>query len=466
MSEIVLKYICPVSDIIFTEDFLFMRIQLSEHFTYRKLLRFTLPSVIMMVCTSIYGVVDGVFVSNFVGSDAFAAVNLIMPFLMVLGAVGFMLGTGGSALVAYTLGAGNEKRANEIFSLLIYVLIGLGAVFTIGGIALLTPMSRLLGADETMLPVCVNYGRIVLLGLIPYMLQNTFQSFLVTAERPQLGLYVTIAAGVTNIVLDALFVAVLQWGVEGAALATILSQFVGGVIPLVYFLRPNSSKLRLGRTAFHGRALLKACANGSSEFMTNISMSVVNMLYKWQLMRLMGSGGVAVYGVIMYVNFIFIAIFLGYSMGSAPIAGYHYGAGNRTELRGLLRKSLCIITVMSVVLTAAALLLARPLSLIFMSKEATLLPVTIRAFSIYSLSFLMAGYNIYASSFFTALNDGFISALISFARTLVFQVAAVTVLPVLWDIDGVWAAVVAAETLALLLSAACLVGKRKKYGYA
>ena len=402
-----------------------MRIQLSEHFTYRKLLRFTLPSVIMMVCTSIYGVVDGVFVSNFVGSDAFAAVNLIMPFLMVLGAVGFMLGTGGSALVAYTLGADNEKRANEIFSLLIYALIGLGAVFTIGGIAFLTPMSRLLGADETMLPVCVSY-----------------------------------------IVLDALFVAVLQWGVEGAALATILSQFVGGVIPLVYFLRPNSSKLRLGRTAFHGRALLKACANGSSEFMTNISMSVVNMLYNWQLMRLMGSGGVAVYGVIMYVNFIFIAIFLGYSMGSAPIVGYHYGAGNRTELRGLLRKSLCIITVMSAVLTAAALLLARPLSLIFMSKEPALLPVTIRAFSIYSLSFLMVGYNIYASSFFTALNDGFISALISFARTLVFQVAAVTVLPVLWDIDGVWAAVVAAETLALLLSTVCLVGKRKKYGYA
>lgn len=465
MYEIVLKYACPVSDII-AEDFLFMRIQLSEHFTYRKLLRFTLPSVIMMVCTSIYGVVDGVFVSNFVGSDAFAAVNLIMPFLMVLGAVGFMLGTGGSALVAYTLGAGSEKRANEIFSLLIYVLIGLGAVFTIGGIAFLTPMSRLLGADETMLPVCVSYGRIVLLGLIPYMLQNTFQSFLVTAERPQLGLYVTIAAGVTNIVLDALFVAVLQWGVEGAALATILSQFVGGAIPLVYFLRPNSSKLRLGRTSFHGRALLKACANGSSEFMTNISISVVNMLYNWQLMRLMGSGGVAVYGVIMYVNFIFIAIFLGYSMGSAPIVGYHYGAGNRTELRGLLRKSLCIITVMSVVLTAAALLLARPLSLIFVSKEPALLPVTIRAFSIYSLSFLMVGHNIYASSFFTALNDGFISALISFARTLVFQVAAVIVLPVLWGIDGVWAAVVAAETLALLLSAACLVGKRKKYGYA
>lgn len=443
-----------------------MRIQLSEHFTYRKLLRFTLPSVIMMVCTSIYGVVDGVFVSNFVGSDAFAAVNLIMPFLMVLGAVGFMLGTGGSALVAYTLGAGNEKRANEIFSLLIYVLIGLGTVFTIGGIALLTPMSRLLGADETMLPVCVSYGRIVLLGLIPYMLQNTFQSFLVTAARPQLGLYVTIAAGVTNIALDALFVAVLQWGAEGAALATILSQFVGGVIPLVYFLRPNSSKLRLGRTAFHGRALLKACANGSSEFMTNISMSVVNMLYNWQLMRLMGlrrRGGIRRHHVRqLHLHRHLSGLFHGQrphrglslrcrepggAAGPAAEEPVHHYRHERDADGG----------------GPAA---GRPLSLIFMSKEPTLLPVTIRAFSIYSLSFLMAGYNIYASSFFTALNDGFISALISFARTLVFQVAAVTVLPVLWNIDGVWAAVVAAETLALLLSAVCLVGKRKKYGYA
>ena len=443
-----------------------MRIQLSEHFTYRKLLRFTLPSVIMMVCTSIYGVVDGVFVSNFVGSDAFAAVNLIMPFLMVLGAVGFMLGTGGSALVAYTLGAGNEKRANEIFSLLIYVLIGLGAVFTIGGIALLTPMSRLLGADDTMLPVCVSYGRIVLLGLIPYMLQNTFQSFLVTAERPQLGLYVTIAAGLTNIALDALFVAVLQWGAEGAALATILSQFVGGVIPLVYFLRPNSSKLRLGRTAFHGRALLKACANGSSEFMTNISMSVVNMLYNWQLMRLMGSGGVAVYGVIMYVNFIFIAIFIGYSIGSAPVVGYHHGAGNSTELKSLFRKSLLLVGAAGVALTVAAEALALPLTKIFVGYDAALLAMTCRGFRLYSLSFLLTGFNIFSSGFFTALNDGFVSAVISFLRTLVFQTAVVLVLPALMGTDGIWLAIVVAELLALAVSAWFLWRKRGKYRYA
>ena len=443
-----------------------MNIQLSEHFTYKKLLRFTLPSMVMMVFTSIYGVVDGVFVSNFVGAEPFAAVNLIMPFLMILGAVGFMLGTGGSALVAFTLGTGDEKKANETFSLLIYVLIVLGAIFTVAGILFMEPMARFLGADEGMLPVCVRYGRIVLCALVPFMLQNTFQSFLVTAERPHLGLYITIAAGVTNMALDALFIAGFHWGVTGAALATALSQGIGGLIPLVYFILPNKSKLRLGRTRMDVRALLKASGNGSSEFMTNISMSIVTMLYNWQLMRLMGADGVAVFGVIMYVSFIFAAIFLGYSMGSAPIVGYHYGAGNREELRGLLRKSLILITGIGAVLTALALVLARPLAMIFVSYDANLLSVTVRALSIYSLSYLLSGYNIYASSFFTALNDGLTSALISFGRTLLFQVAAVLILPAIWGVDGVWSAVIAAEGLAFALSLFCLIRGRKKYGYA
>ena len=442
-----------------------MNIQLSEHFTYRKLLRFTFPSIVMMVFSSIYGVVDGVFVSNFVGAEAFAAVNLIMPFLMILGAVGFMLGTGGSALVSFTLGAGDERRANEIFSLLIYILMTVGAVFTIGGILLMEPVARFLGADEQMLPTCVTYGRIVLAALIPFMLQNTFQSFLVTAERPHFGLYITIAAGVSNMALDALFIAVFRWGVAGAALATGISQFIGGVIPLVYFALPNQSKLRLCRTKFDLRTLVKACTNGSSEFMSNISMSIVNMLYNWQLMRLMGANGVAVFGVIMYVNFIFVSIFLGYSIGSAPIVSYHYGAGNQKELQGLLRKSICLTAIISVMLTAAALLLARPLSMIFMSYDAALLETTVRAFSIYALSFLIVGFNIYASAFFTALNDGLISALISFARSLVFQVTAVLVLPLFLETDGVWGAVIAAEVLAFVLSIVCLGRNRKKYGY-
>lgn len=443
-----------------------MNIQLSEHFTYGKLLKFTFPSIIMMVFTSIYGVVDGVFVSNFAGSESFAAVNLIMPFLMILGAIGFMLGTGGSALVAFILGTGDGQKANRVFSLMVYVLIVLGGIFMVGGILFMEPMARLLGADEAMLPVCVQYGRIVMLGLIPFMLQNTFQSFLVTAERPHFGLYITIAAGVTNMALDALFVGVFRWGVAGAAAATVISQIVGGVIPLVYFICPNKSKLRLGKTKMDFRMLGKAAANGSSEFMTNVSMSLVNMLYNWQLMRLIGAQGVAVFGIIMYVSFIFAAIFIGYSMGSAPVIGFHYGAGNKEELKGLFRKSLWILLVFSVVLTGLAMMLAKPLAMIFVAYDAELLELAKRALTIYSLAFLMSGFNIFASSFFTALNDGLTSALISFGRTLMFQVASVLLLPLIFDVDGIWAAVILAEGLALILSAVCVIRNRKKYGYA
>lgn len=443
-----------------------MNIQLSEHFTYGKLLKFTFPSIVMMVFTSIYGVVDGVFVSNFAGSESFAAVNLIMPFLMILGAIGFMLGTGGSALVAFILGTGDGQKANRVFSLMVYVLIVLGGIFMVGGILFMEPMARLLGADEAMLPVCVQYGRIVMLGLIPFMLQNTFQSFLVTAERPHFGLYITIAAGVTNMALDALFVGVFRWGVAGAAAATVISQIVGGVIPFVYFICPNKSKLRLGKTKMDFRMLGKAASNGSSEFMTNVSMSLVNMLYNWQLMRLIGAQGVAVFGVIMYVSFIFAAIFIGYSMGSAPVIGFHYGAGNKEELKGLFRKSLWILLVFSVVLTGLAMMLAKPLAMIFVAYDAELLELTKRALTIYSLAFLMLGFNIFASSFFTALNDGLTSALISFGRTLMFQVGSVLLLPLIFDVDGIWAAVILAEGLALILSAVCVIRNRKKYGYA
>lgn len=442
-----------------------MKIQLSEHFTYDKLLKFTLPSIIMMVFSSIYGVVDGVFVSNFAGNESFAAVNLIMPFLMVLAAIGFMLGTGGSALVAYTLGVGDHKKANEIFSLLIYVLVGVGFIFTIGGIIFLEPVANFLGADETMLPYCVSYGRIILVALIPFMLQNAFQSFWVTAERPDYGLYITVAAGVTNMVLDALFIAGLNMGVEGAALATAISQWIGGAIPLLYFIFPNKSKLHLGKTHFEIKSLVKSCTNGASEFMTNISMSIVNMLYNWQLMRLMGVNGVTIYGVIMYVNFIFISIFLGYSIGSAPVVGYHYGAGNREELKGLYKKSLTIIASISVALTILAEVLSRPLSMIFVSYDGDLLSMTVRAFSIYALSFLISGFNIYASSFFTALNDGVTSALISFGRTLVFEVIAVLVLPIFWGVTGIWSAVILAEVLAGVLSVCFFRKKAKKYHY-
>lgn len=443
-----------------------MNIKLSDHFTYGKLLRFTFPSIIMMVFTSIYGVVDGFFVSNYVGKTPFAAINLIMPFLMILGAVGFMVGTGGSALVAMTFGLGNDKKANRIFSLLIYIVIGAGLLFTVSGILLIKPVSELLGASEDMLPYCVEYGRIILIALVPFMLQNVFQSFLVTAEKPAFGLVITIAAGVTNMLLDWLFMAVFKWGITGAALATMLAQCVGGLIPLVYFIMPNKSKLRLGKTSFDRRAVIKTCTNGSSEFMTNISMSIVSMLYNFQLMKLAGENGVSAYGVIMYVNFIFIACFLGYSIGSAPLVGYHHGAGNRDELRGLFRKSITVISVMSASLTLIAELSALHLGKIFVSYDTDLLNMTVRGFRICSMSFIFSGFNIYGSGFFTSLNNGLISALISFGRTLGFQVLAVLILPMIFGIGGVWVSVAAAEGAALILTVICLVKNRERYGYA
>lgn len=443
-----------------------MNISLSEHFTYGKLLKFTFPSVLMMVFTSIYGVVDGIFVSNFVGSDAFAAVNLIMPFLMIFGAVGFMIGAGGTALVAFQLGMGAKKRANEIFSLLVYLLIAVGLVFTVVGLVYLEPVARFLGADDVMLPYCLTYGRILMPSLIPFMLQNVFQNFMVTAERPQFGLCITVGAGVTNIVLDAVLVGWLRLGVAGAAYATFASECVGGLIPLVYFLAPNKSLLRLGKTHFDGWAIQKACTNGSSEFMTNVSMSLVNALYNWQLMRYMGADGVSVFGVIMYVDFIFVSMFLGYSMGSAPIVGYHYGAANYDELKSLLRKSLAIISVTAVLMLAAAEGLNRPLSRIFVGYDAELLDMTAHAFGIYAVSFLLCGFNIYTSSFFTALNNGAISALVSFAHTLVFQSISILALPMPFGGESIWYAVIVSEALTLILSAICLLTHRKKYNYA
>lgn len=442
-----------------------MEIQLSEHFDYKKLLRFTLPSVIMMIVTSVYGVVDGFFISNFVGKTPFAAINLIMPFLMIFGAVGFMIGTGGSALVAMKLGEGRKKEANEIFSLLIYVTIGAGILISAAALPLLRPVSAILGAEGEMLSYCVLYGRFMIPALTAFMLQNVFQSFLVTAERPNLGLAVTIMAGVTNIVLDALFIAVFQWGVVGAACATALSQCMGGLIPLVYFASDNSSLLRLGKTRWKGADLVKACANGASEFMTNISMSIVNICYNYQLINIAGEDGIAAYGVIMYVNFIFISVFLGYSIGSAPIVGFHYGAGSTDELKNLLKRSLRLIGVCGILLTVLAILAAQPLAKVFVGYDEELLSMTVRGFVLYSLSFLISGFNIYASSFFTALNNGAVSAAISFLRTLLFQMIAVMLLPMVWGLDGIWLSIVVAELCALAVSAGFWIKMRPRYQY-
>ena len=419
----------------------------------------------MMIFTSIYGVVDGLFVSNFVGKTAFAAINLVMPFIMILGGVGFMIGTGGSALVAKTLGQQEPEDANRYFSMMIILTVLSGAVLTAIGLIFMRPISYLLGATDAMIDDCVRYGRTVLAFVIAFMLQNVFQSFLITAEKPRLGLLATVAAGVTNMALDALFIAGFKWGVVGAAVATGLSQCVGGVLPLIYFLRPNSSRLRLVKTRLELRPILKACGNGSSELMSNISGSLVSMLYNFQLLAYAGENGVAAYGVLMYVQFIFVAIFVGYAIGSAPIVGYHYGAENHAELRSMLTKSVKLMSAGGVLLTVLAIVLAAPLARIFVGYDAELFEMTRHAFCLFAFSFLMAGFNIFTSSFFTALNNGVISAAISFLRTLVFQTLCVLLLPALFGLDGIWWAMTVAEVFALGLSILFLATQRKRYHY-
>lgn len=440
-------------------------IQLSDHFTRKRLLRFSLPSIVMMVFTSIYGVVDGYFVSNYTGKTPFAAVNLIMPFLMILGGVGFMFGTGGGALIAKTMGEGKAEKADKLFSMTVFASILCGLVLTAVGLLFLRPFARLMGAEGELLENSLLYGTINLIALPFYILQYEFQCLFATAEKPKLGLYVTVASGVANMVLDWLLVAVLPFGLAGAAAATAASQFIGGVFPLIYFARKNSSRLHLTRCRLELRPLGRICANGSSELMSNISMSLVSMLYNVQLMQYVGEDGIAAYGVLMYVSMIFQAIFIGYSVGTAPIVSYHYGAQNREELKSLLRKAIFIVAIAALCMFAAGELLAAPLSRLFVAYDEELLQMTTHAFAIFSFSFLFSGFAINGSSFFTALNDGLTSALISFLRTLVFQVAAVLLFPLLWGLDGIWFSIVAAEIMAVLATIFFLLKKQKKYGY-
>ena len=440
-------------------------IQLSDHFTCGKLLRFVLPSIVMMVFTSIYGVVDGLFVSNFAGKTSFAAINLVMPFIMVLGGIGFMIGAGGTALVAKVMGEGDAEKANRYFSMMILFTVLVGAVLTALGLVFMRPVALFLGATEQMLPSCVLYGRIVIGFTTAFMLQNVFQSFLIAAEKPKLGLLATVAAGLTNMALDALFIAGFRWGVAGAAIATGLSQCVGGLLPLIYFLRPNTSRLRLVRTKLEARTLANACANGSSELMSNISSSIVSIIYNFQLLHFIGEDGVSAYGVLMYVQFIFVAIFIGYSIGCAPIVGFHYGAQNYPELKNLLCISVRLMTGAGMVLAALAYGLASPLAKLFVGYDEGLYALTCHAFRLFSFAFLFAGFNIFASSFFTALNNGLISAVISFLRTLVFQTSSVLLLPLLFDVDGIWYAISVAEICATILSLIFLFAKKNKYHY-
>lgn len=441
------------------------QIQLSDHFGYSRLIKFVLPSVIMMVFTSIYGVVDGVFVSNYVGKVSFSAINIIFPLIMILGGFGFMLGTGGTAIVAKTLGLGEDKKANEYFTFIIITTAVVGAILATLGYIFAEPIAYLFNARGQMLSDAVIYSRIVLLALPFFMLQNTFQNFFITAERPKLGLATTVAAGVTNIVLDALFIAVLGWGLKGAAAATALSQFVGGVVPIFYFLFTKTAKIRFVKTKPYWRVLWQTCFNGSSELLSNISMSVVTIFYNFQLLVFDPENGVAAYGVIMYVNFVFISMFIGFVIGVAPVISFHFGAANTDELKSLRKKSTNIVVIAGAAMLLTAFLLSTPLCKLFVGYDEALYETTLRGYLIFSVSYLVAGFNIFGSSFFTALNNGGVSAIISFLRTLVFQIAAVLLLPLIFELDGVWLAIIVAEVASAMVTVAFIAAKRKQYNY-
>lgn len=443
-----------------------MRIQLSDHFTYKRLLRFVISPILMMICTSLYSIVDGFFVSNYVGKTPFAAVNLIMPVCMGLGTVGTMIGTGGSAIVSQALGEGKRQQANRYFSMLVYFAIILSIVLSVIGLAFARPIAGMLGAENELLENCVVYSRILFITLTAFILQNIFQSFFITAEKPSLSLKISIIAGVTNVVLDFLFIVIFHWGIAGAAMATGIGQIVGGFIPIIYFARKNDSLLQLTKAKVERKILGKAFINGSSEMITNLSTSLVNILYNFQLMKLAGENGVAAYGIIMYVNFIFMAIFFGYSIGSAPIIGYHYGAANHDELKNLFRKSVLLMGGAGIVLTLLAEILTNPLVNIFASYDKELFDLTCHGFRLYALAFIVMGINVWGSSFFTALGNGLISAAISFLRTLVFQISVVLILPLFLGIDGIWLAIVAAEFLALIVTVICFITQKNRYQYA
>lgn len=442
-----------------------MAIHLSDHFTYKKLIRAVIPSVLMMIFTSLYTIVDGVFVSNVVGKVPFAGLNLIFPIISAVGAVGFMLGAGGSALVAKILGEGDRERANKVFSMVVYFTAIIGVILSVVGALVVEPVAKLLGATEELLPHCVTYGRILLAAIVAFMLQNMFQSFFIVAEKPALGFLISVIAGVTNMIFDAVFIVGAKLGIAGAAYATIMGQCVGAIVPIIYFSIKNKSPLRLVLTKFELKPLVHTCLNGSSEFLSNISVSIVNMLYNMQLLKYIGEDGVAAYGVIQYLAFVFLAMFFGYCIGSAPIISYHFGAQNTDELKNLLKKSLVITITVGALMTVLSEALARPLSMIFVSYDKALLDMTTYGMRIFGASFILSGISIFASSFFTALNNGGVSALISFMRTLVFQILAIMVMPLLFGVNGIWTAVILAEGLSLIVSITCFSVCRKKYNY-
>lgn len=439
---------------------------LGGHYGARRLFISSLPLIGMMVLISIYSIVDGLFVSNLVGTTAFAALNLIWPAIGLVGALGLMVGTGGAALVSKTLGEGDEPRANRYFSMFVEFILLLSVVLAVPLLVWMEPLAVAIGAEGEMVRQCAIYGRICAAGMPAFMMQMGIQPFFMVAGRPRMGTWISLVSGLLNIGLDALFIIVCGWGLAGAAAGSMLACCFGGFYPLWYFSsRFNRSSLAFKATGFEFGPLAKACSNGLSEFVGNISFNIVSMCYNWQLMRFYGENGVAAYSVILYLGFIFVAVYSGYNMTVTPLVGFNFGAGNKRELRSLLRHSLTLMLVLGVLLAGTAELLAGPAARLFVGYDSELTALTVHATRLYAPSFLITGLTLFVSAWFTGLNNGPVSALASFSRTFVFELSCVFLLPVLLGVNGIWLSAPAAEILSLFLGAALLLRFRSRYGY-
>lgn len=441
------------------------KIQLSDHFTYKKLIRYSIPMIGVLIITSIYGVIDGLFISNVEGDIAFSAVNLILPGVMMFSSIGFMIGSGGAAIVSKTLGEGKRDMASKYFSMLIYLLIISGIICAIIGAIFTKQIANLLGASGKMIDYCIEYGRILFLFLPFMMLQYAFQSYFAVAEKPTFGLIITICAGLANFIGDFLLIKVFSFGVSGAAVASGASMVVGSIPAILYFALNKNLKFKLVPTKFNFKIIRQALSNGSSEMVSYLSMSFVNMLYNAQLMKYYGENGVSAYGVIMYVGFVFSGFYMGVSQAMAPVVGYNYGAQNKEELKNVFKKSIVTLSIIAIFLTLFAELLSYPIGFVFFRKNKELLSLTKMAIRLYAIGYIISWVNIFGSAFFTGLNNGFASAVISFGRMLVFQLSAIFIMPLIFGEKGLWLAMVVSECLSLFVTSFFVLTKRKKYGY-
>lgn len=423
---------------------------INQDITPAGLLKFAAPSIVMMVFMSLYTIVDGIFVSRFLGSNALSSLNIVYPVISVAIALSTMLGTGGSAIISKYLGEGKNERAREALTQFVVLTLLLSFVLLILSEMFLTPISRLLGASDVLLADCRLYLGASMLFAPACMLQAVFQSFLVTAGRPGLGLLLMTGAGICNMILDYVLIVPCQMGIAGAALATGIGQCIPAVCGLCFFLFTRQD-LRFCRFTFSAKEILDACYNGSSEMVSQLSNAVITFLFNIVMMSLAGEHGVAAITILLYGQFLFNAVYLGFSIGISPVIGFQYGAGDRTKLRKIYRISFLSVAISSVVIVAAAICFSPTIVAIFTKDQRTFELASV-GFRLFAVNFLFSGINITSSGFFTALSNGKVSALISFSRTLVFIVISLLILPRILGITGAWIAIPVAEFLTLLIS--------------